>query len=192
MRNCRGKVLHARLDLESDRDQWEVSPARHLWWTFVAKRIDFLQSVSETTCSRIYHPQPFFFFFRLSLRPDTLLRIIEHIWAYDLKSINIFSLTQTHTPSSFKPQLSSFVSHITFIVDLGCCIWKVKCSRHDDPSGRMYGEQMGCGVNVFVFVLFEDFYTVWISWWHFHTKRPYWCVCLSSWHEPTTTGTNCS
>lgn len=134
----------------------------------------------------------FFFFFRLSLRPDTLLRIIEHIWAYDLKSINIFSLTQTHTPSSFKPQLSSFVSHITFIVDLGCCIWKVKCSRHDDSSGRMYGEQMGCGVNVFVFVLFEDFYTVWISWWHFHTKRPYWCVCLSSWHEPTTTGTNCS
>ena len=35
-------------------------------------------------------------------------------------------------------------------------------------SGSIYGEQMGCGVNMSMFVLFEDFYTVWSSWWYFH------------------------
>lgn len=65
-----------------------------------------------------------------------------------------------------------------------CYIWKVKCSRRDDHSGSIYGEQMGRGVSVFVFVLFEDFYTAWISWWHFHTKHQYWYVFFSSLHEP--------
>lgn len=46
------------------------------------------------------------------LRPDMLLRIIEHIWVYDLKSVNLFSLIQTHNPWSFKSQLSSFAHHI--------------------------------------------------------------------------------
>lgn len=63
-----------------------------------------------------------------SWRPDRLLRITEHFWASDLKSVTIFSLTQIHIPSSLKPQLSSFVCDTLFIiVGLFYRIWKVEC-----------------------------------------------------------------
>lgn len=91
------------------------------------------------------------------LRPDMLLRIIEHTWTYDFKSVNLFSLIQTHNPWSFKSQLSSFVHHILFIPGLFCRIWKVECWEHACLVWRYIWRADGLWVIVFVFVLFEDF-----------------------------------
>lgn len=91
------------------------------------------------------------------LRPDMLLGIIEHIWACDLKSVNLFSLIQTHNPWSFKSQLSSFVHHILFIVGLFCRIWKVGCWEHACFGWQYIWRADGLWVIAFVFVLFELF-----------------------------------
>lgn len=92
-----------------------------------------------------------------SLRPDMLLRIIAHFCASDSKSVTIFSLTQIHTPSSLKPQLSPLSTRHFYCGLVLLHLESGMLSAGWLPLAAYMVSRWVVRVNVFIFILFEDF-----------------------------------
>lgn len=92
-----------------------------------------------------------------SLRPHTLLRITAHFCVSDSKSVTIFSLTQIHTPSSLKPQLSSLSTRYFYCGLVLLHLESGTLSAGRLPLAACMVSRWVVRVNVFIFILFEDF-----------------------------------
>ena len=92
-----------------------------------------------------------------SLRPHTLLRIKAHFCVSDSKSVTIFSLTQIHTPSSLKPQLSSLSTRHFYCGLVLLHLESGMLSAGRLPLAAYMVSRWAVRVNVFIFILFENF-----------------------------------